>query len=464
MAGSRNIILVVVDSLRADHLGCYGYFRDTSPTLDGLADGGVRFNSCYASGVCTGTAFTSIHTGLYPIHHGVYQPAPQDLVLDEVSTLAELLRSSGYTTIACDNLAHNRAWTRDPVHYYRGFEYYISDISNPNDWNFHGERTRCEWYNQRLLALIKQHSAEPVFAFIHYWDPHQPYTQPAHYRQLFRHREGDLSDLQVVQASAYGYVPGWGRTDIMFEGYGVMAEDLPPGGIPSREASIDLYDGAIAYADYGIGQLVEALSLAGTLAETLVVVTADHGELLGQHDIYTHANLYEGNTRIPLILHLPDQLPANTEMRGLVGQVDLLPTLLDLAGIEQPPQLDGMSLVPLINGGPSRAQIIAEEGAGRRAVMMDNWKYIFSYSNNSGELFDLQHDPMELIDLAKSKPEVMAELELRLQEWVRSNLPQGEEDPICAAVRDSDQESVDRELKMDSYRGIGYTYRDRPDW
>ena len=101
-----NVVLIVCDTLRADHLGCYGYFRDTSPNLDVLASGGVQLEDFYSSGVCTGTAFTSIHTGLYPIHHKVYNVAPPELTLDGVPTLASILRREGFTTAAFDNLAY----------------------------------------------------------------------------------------------------------------------------------------------------------------------------------------------------------------------------------------------------------------------------------------------------------------------------------------------------------------------
>ena len=144
-----NIVLIVCDTLRADHVGCYGYFRETSPAMDRLAEEGVLFENTFASGVCTGTAFTSIHTGLYPIHHKVYNVTPPDLILDEIPTLAEVLRAGGYTTIAFDSLAHNRCWSQDPVHYYRGFESYVSDISNPRDWNYSGERVRADCTQKR---------------------------------------------------------------------------------------------------------------------------------------------------------------------------------------------------------------------------------------------------------------------------------------------------------------------------
>ena len=133
-----NVVLIVNDTLRADHLGCYGYFRNTSPTMDRLAEEGVLFEDFYASGVNTGTAFTGIHTGLYPIHHRVYAVAPSDLVLDDIPTMAEILRDAGYTTAAFDNLAFCRSWCQDPVHFHKGFEHYIGDV-----WS--GKYTKETW-------------------------------------------------------------------------------------------------------------------------------------------------------------------------------------------------------------------------------------------------------------------------------------------------------------------------------
>ena len=453
-----NVVLMVIDTLRADHLGCYGYFRDTSPRIDRLAAEGIRFEDSYASGINTGTAFTGIHTGLYPIHHRVYNTTPPDLILDELPTMAETLRANGFTTAAFDNLAHNRGWVRDPVHFYRGFEYYISDVSRPQDWGSRGESVQAGWYNARMIPWIEQHAGEPFFIFAHYWDPHQPYMQPEPFRTRYRHTPGDRTDLEVREApEGYHYVPGWGKEDELFEGYAVVREHRSPGSTPRREASIDLYDGAIAYVDQAIGEVVESLRKAEILDETLVVVTGDHGELLGQHGVYSHVHLYEGNIHVPLVVRYPSALPRGKQIRGLCGHVDLSPTILDLAGIKNPPPGDGMSLLPLIEGGEAREALFSEDGGGLRAIRMGDWKLILYCEDEGTELYNVVRDPMEVIDRTQEEPERAKELRERLDSWEAECLEEGEEDPVDYVVRHqkmSYRQRYDR-LRIEHYGG-GY--------
>ena len=455
-----NVLLIVNDTLRADHMGCYGYFRDTSPTMDALASEGVLFEDFYSSGVCTGTAFSSIHTGLYPIHHQVYNVTPPDHILDEVPTLAALLRASGYATAAFDNLAYNRSWCQDTVHYYRGFETYITDVSNPNDWNELGERVRADWYNQRLIPWIDAHAGEDFFVFVHYWDVHQPYTQPDEYRKLYSHTKGDLSDLEIREAAAgYQYVPGWGKVGELFEGYGVVPEQRSPGTVPSREASIDLYDGSIAYLDRCISDVVESLDRNGVLDDTLIAITADHGELLGQHGIYTHVNMYEGNIHIPLILRCPSRLESGKRIKGYASQADILPTILDLAGVSSVPQVDGQSLRRAVEGKSSRDEMFSEDGGGIRAVRHGDWKLVYYYHDEAVELYNVADDPMEVIDLATQRGDMVAELRARLDHWVESNLAHGDEDPMEYVKRNHDFPSNYQKLFMETYSGTGFVYK-----
>ena len=455
-----NVLLIVNDTLRADHMGSYGYFRDTSPTMDTLANEGVLFEDFYSSGVCTGTAFTSIHTGLYPIRHRIYNVTPPDHILDEVPTLAAVLRASGYTTAAFDNLAYNRSWCQDTVHYYRGFETYVTDVANPSDWGKLGERVRADWYNQRLIPWIDAHAGEDFFAFVHYWDVHQPYTQPEAFREVYHHTKGDWSDLEIREAQAgYHYVPGWGKIGELFEGYGVVPEQRSPGTVPSREASIDLYDGSIAYLDQCISDVVGTLEKNGILDDTLIVVTADHGELLGQHGIYTHVNLYEANIHIPLILRCPSRLQGGKRIKGFASQVDILPTILDLAGISEVPQVDGLSLRPSIDGNALRDEMFAEDGGGIRTVRKGDWKLIHYYHNDDVELYNVADDPMEVVDLANSRSDVVTELRARLNQWVESNLAQGEKDPLEYVKRNHDFPGSYQRLFMERYAGKGFVYK-----
>lgn len=315
--------------------------------------------------------------------------------------------------------------------------------------------------NARLIPWLEQHAGERFFAFVHYWDPHQPYTQPGPFRRRFNHQVGSLADLEVKTAPAgYRYVPGWGKEDEMFEGYGVVIEHRSPGSTPSREASIDLYDGAVAYVDQAIGELVTTIQNAGLLDSTLVVVTSDHGELLGQHGIYTHANLYEANTHMPLIMRYPERLPQSTRVPGLCGHIDLMPTLCDLAGIEAPPAGDGTSLLGMIRDEPPRAEIISEDGGGVRAIRRGPHKLIRYCEDDGVELYDVERDPMEVVDLAARESEVVRQLREHLARWERASLEPGQDDPIQYVIEHQPctyRETLDG-LRMKRYRGTGYVY------
>ncbi len=464
-----NIVLIVNDTLRADHLGCYGYFRSTSPTMDRLAEEGVLFEDFYASGINTGTAFTGIHTGLYPIHHKVYSVAPSDLILDDIPTLAETLRDSGYTTAAFDNLAFCRSWSQDPVHFHKGFEHYIGDVWSAkytkDDWAC-SEARQGEWYNARMIPWIENHTDEKFFIFVHYWDVHQPYSQPEAYRKLFRHKKGDLSDLQVKQAKAgYSYVQGWGAVGQMYEDYGFVPGKVPPGKVPRREASIDLYDGSIAYVDRCIQDVVDTLARKGILEDTLIVVSSDHGELLGEHGVYIHSTLYESNIRVPLIMRYPAALPQGKRIQGLAGHVDILPTVLDLAGVKDRPDSDGLSLLLLLDGGKPREELVSENAGGVRALRRGDYKFIYVYQDGGAELYNVKADPMELMNLVEAEKEKAGILKQGLESWAEVMLGETAEDPIQYVVKNYDYRKVTERFPMDRYGG-GFVYQDidKPDW
>ena len=431
--------------------------------MDRLAEEGVLFEDFYASGINTGTAFTGIHTGLYPIHHKVYAVAPSDLVLDDIPTMAEILRDSGYTTAAFDNLAFCRSWCQDPVHFHKGFEHYIGDAWNAK---YTKEAWACSearqggWYNARMIPWIESHADEEFFVFAHYWDVHQPYSQSELYRRLFRHRKGDVSDLEVKRAGAgYEYVQGWGRVGEMYEDYGFVPGNVPPGEVPRREASIDLYDGSIAYVDKCIEDVIATLERKGILEDTLIAVSSDHGELLGEHGVYIHSTLYESNTRVPLIMRYPAGLPQGQRIQGLAGHVDILPTLLDLAGAKDRPESDGLSLLPSLEGGTLREELVSEDAGGVRALRRGDFKLIPVYQDGGTELYNVKADPMESMDLAEVEKEEAEALKGSLDSWTESMLGGSGRDPIEYVVENYDYRKAQEKSPMTRYGG-GFVYKD----
>jgi len=262
---------------------------------------------------------------------------------------------------------------------------------------------------------------EPFFLFVHYWDPHTPYNQPPEFRGIFKHEPGNLDDLQVKEAPAgYSYVPGWGRVGEIWE----------PG--PERsKVTIDLYDGEIRYVDSLVGEVVETLKGLGLEERTVLFITSDHGEQLGQHGTYDHRMLHEAVAFVPLIIWGPGLMPQGKAVEGYVQQADIAPTILALLGAKEGdlPSFDGMNLLPLIEGqGKARSEMLIEDHE-YRAVVQGKWKYMRNYFRGTEELYDLERDPVEVVNLAGREGERLKRMRSRLASWVQQNL--GEEvDPM----------------------------------
>ncbi|MEM3956619.1 MAG: sulfatase [Thermoproteota archaeon] len=421
MSSRLNCIFIIVDTLRADHLGCYGYFRATSPNIDRLAGNGVLFKDMHAAAIPTGPAFSSIITGLFPIHHHYYLTPwnlPNLIDFDDaIPTLPELIQDliGGYTTAAFDNLV---TFSSHMDHLVRGFEYYVNvtRTSKPVSHEVTGDRV-----NRRLIPWLKEHKTEDFFVLVHYWDPHTPYNQPEEFRHLFHHEPGRTDDLETRTAPAgYRYVQGWGRI-------GELWEAKPDEG----KLTIDLYDGEIRFVDSLIGEVIEALEELDISDKTIVIITSDHGEQLGQHGLYDHRGLHESVTRIPLIIWGPDVLPHGRVIEGYVQQTDMTPTILSILGADSKnlPKFDGEDLLPIINGRKITRNEIYIEDHEFRAIIEGKWKYIRNYFERTEELYNLEEDPMEVVNLAAEEKDRVKVMREKLFRWVDDNL-NGQLDPM----------------------------------
>jgi len=455
-----NVVMIVGDTVRADHLGCYGYFRDTSPNIDALAREGALFEDFYSGGCPTGPGFTSILTGLHSLHHGYYRFGEPNLrqVDDKIFTLPELMRAAGYTTAAFDNLM-NLLWAR-AKHFVRGYDAVVNSGPEPFD---SAHFLRAEQVNRRLLPWLGHSLEEPFFLFIHYWDPHMPYNQPDDFRALFHHEKGSLDDLPVESAPAgYDYVPGWGKVGAFADG------DIKALYGPYPTMSMELYDGEIRYMDQAIGEVLNGLKTAGVYDRTAVLFTADHGEQLHQHAGYgwEHNGLHDADTHLPFVLRCPGRVPADTRVGGFCQQIDLLSTAMDLAGFAGPDvdrivEADGTSVLPLLDGGSLRDRIFMEHMFGQRAIRTERWKLLDNrmVGNRPGgnvrpdgseaemELFDVAADPMEVVDLAGAEKRTAAQLRGEIDRWIASSLEVGAPDP---AVYEDDERL---KQEAEAYRG-----------
>jgi len=367
----NHIVLIALDTLRADHLGAYRYVRNTSPRLDELASEGVLFEHCISQTGHTLPAFTTMATGQYPFSHGIvstlyaHPDEPSQVLSDRVLTLPQLLREHRWTTAAFDNLGE---FACGPKWLTRGYDWYVSNVHYPN-------RVLCtvlaEEINARLLPWLGDHLNESLFLFVHYWDPHQPYNQPEPFWSM--HESGPAPE-PIIAPDGCAFYPRWG--------WGTRTSD-------ERRAYISRYDGEISYVDHQVGRLLNELKRQGAYDDSWVIVTADHGEDMEEHNApFEHRETYDCNTRVPLIIKPPKGSGmAGRRIPALVGLIDILPTVLDIAGLEAPQATDGVSLLPLMRGETDsvRPHIFTHGGAVKQgdrwvsaevAVRTPEWKYI----------------------------------------------------------------------------------------
>ena len=381
-----NIILISIDTLRADHCSCYGYDKKTTPMLDLLAEKGVRFSHSYSSSPWTLPSHASMFSGLYPFkHHAV-----DDFISihKSVPMLAEKLKAAGYETGAFVS------------HYYlskdygfdRGFDKFVTRLDAP-----------ATDMSEIASRWIRDHRKGNFFAFIHYFDPHTPYRPPLKYAR--KHYPPDMAPIAADVKDTLR----------------VIHSKNPDERSKLLEGLLALYDAEIDFTDSAIGELFKKLQLFKLDQNTLIVVTSDHGEEFFEHGLMEHGfTLYDEQIRVPLIFYCPDRLAAGRVVDTPASNVDIMPTLMDYAGLRPPTEIDGSSLLPLVLP-ESRVPIplvqralhaqTTRQGPDRMCVVKDKMKYIYSptfrLSNRliKTELFNLAKDPNEQDDLIDREPE-----------------------------------------------------------
>ena len=365
------IVLITVDTLRADHVGAYGGPVPT-PELDRLAAEGVLVEQACTPVPSTGPAHVSLLTGRYPWHHGTLKNAvPMD---PRIPTLSEALGERGMRTGAfvSSYILHRR------FGFHQGFDDYVFEPTESYEWRGklrEGFWTRGEHTTRAAMQWLTEHGSEPFFLWVHYFDPHKPYLPPP----------------------GYALAPD---TPIDLGGKTLPESVRGPGAL---RRLILAYRGEVAYTDAQIGRLVERLRLLDLLDRTAIVVTADHGEGLGDHGVLEHGlNLFDELVRVPLIVRAPG-LPPGRRLAGDAQLEDLAPTLLAMVGAEPPSDLDGVSLLGWLRGdvpqSPRRAAV------GRRRpyqkfrdrYFQRSWpqKWIGTLDAGGSATFDLSADPRE---------------------------------------------------------------------
>lgn len=383
-----NVLLITLDTTRADRLGCYGYAAGRTPQLDSLAEGGVLCERAITVAPLTLPAHVSLLTGLYPAESGV-RTNGRGRLDDTIPTLAEVLKKRSYHTGA-----FVASFVLDSKFGLgRGFDVYDDDFrSEESDSNPLHRQRPGESVVDAALTWLRTPRRYPFFCWVHLYDPHEPYlTHP--------------------------------------ELFGTEFAEQP-------------YDAEIAYVDRQVGRLLEHLRVSGSDSQTLVVVVGDHGEGLGEHLEETHGlTLYDASMRVPLIFRIPAHLPAGKRVSANISLVDVAPTILELTSNPGARTMTGKSLKSVLKGtanpislcyGATDDPFLVNGWSPLRSLSHENWKYI---RTTRVELYDLDADPHELQNLAESNPEQTREMESRMGEF-ESHLVMRDESKIQLSATD----------------------------
>lgn len=420
-ARKPNIVLLGIDSLRRDHMSCYGYHRLTTPHIDRFAQESTLFERTFSAYIPTTSAYASMLTGQDVFTTQVVALRHKGPLRPEVKTLAELLREEGYDT-TCVGFGGNPS-SRD-------FDKYI-EFPGWGSWN-EGRSPKAQNLNDVAIPELDRlaRKRDPFFLFLRHMDPHAPYLPPAPFERMFYHgNEFDKRNKSMEPVMAFK----------PFRDF--FASWMPPG-VTDKEYIIAQYDGAVAYMDAAIQSIFMALEARSLAENTIVVINGDHGETLYDHDCYfDHHGMYEPTLVVPLIIRYPGKAPAGMRVKGYNQHKDLVPTLVELAGIERPDlSFDGRSLMPMVRGEvasyESEFYITECTWMRKHGWRTPNWKLIVALEPDFHfkppvELYNLYEDPEESTNLAQSHPEIVEDLTRRMHAWIaRREAESGLPNPI----------------------------------
>ena len=388
-----NVLLVTLDTTRADHLPMYGYNKVKTPNLEALAKRSFVFEDAISHVPLTLPSHTSILSGMLPVHHGVRDNSGF-FVDDQTVLLSEVLNANGYRTSAfVSAFVLHSTWKLN-----RGFDLYDDYFPVDSSVQFGVQETqrRAEDTAARAAQWLNEQSSSPFFCWVHFYDPHDPYTPPEAY---------------------------------------------------AKEYASNPYDGEIAYMDAAIGKLLDPILRTRLQENTIIIVTADHGEGLGEHQEDTHAMfLYDTTQRVPLSIYVPGV--KGERVSSVVQHVDLFPTVLDLLGIHTPSKIDGSSLLPMLNGGIPAGRTVYVETmypslhygwSPLAGIVTEQFKYVDA---PKPELYERRRDPGETRNLFAEKTQTVAELKQSLVK-------------IRGQSKGSNPQPVDSETE-EKMRSLGY--------
>lgn len=394
-----NVVFVVSDTLRAQQLGLYGYDRPTSERLDRLGNEGAWFEYAQSQASCTYPSAHSMLTGLYPAR---FLGKRINRVPEEIPIMAEIFRENGYATYG---VSGSPIVTSIPNKFSQGgFE------RGFDEWTqCECEEEDCAWRFTPRASCINRHglphldAEQPFFLYLHYMDAHTPLQSP-------------LDEFSGKSTSQYAWLNEGSTNPLenMFYSGGPRIEMT----VEDRAHMVNQYDDEVLYFDQSIGVLLDELERLGLDENTIVVVAADHGEEMLEHESVKHCHtLYDTETRTPLIFRIPGVSPGR--IQHVAGNVDILPTLVDFVGIDDSPyEFEGISLrASLLGEGRSREYVFSAQGP-LRSVSDGRYHLIYELKNESVKLFDRIADPAETKDLSAREPGRVNALRAPLTDWL----------------------------------------------
>jgi len=326
---------------------CHGYSKRTSPNIDGLAEESLVFDRAFAAGIPTVPAITTLLTGLHPFCHGIVcHMGPNAILSEQILLLPQLLKKGGYTTVAVDNLVVHRggkaSW------FARGYDQYSGFVYQPFT-------NQSEELTNRVLKYLHQYADEPLFLFVHYWDPHAPYSPTPPYDTMHYVVGSPRESMAQIRSISPSY-------------YDVYLNDMKLKHPDDYAYVVAQYDGEISQVDAQVGRIVRELKGMGAWDKTLLMVVADHGECFGEGNFYfDHHGLYDAVTRVPMVMHVPGF--AARRVSALISTEDVVPTLAELADVQLPSYpLSGVKM-PIEDGSPGLRDYVVSIESTRQASM-----------------------------------------------------------------------------------------------
>lgn len=457
-----NVLIYMIDTMRADHSSLYGYRRDTTPFLKKLGASGVVFDDCQSQAPWTKPSIASLLTSLYSYTHGIVND--YDTIPKGAATLAEQLRAAGYVT--ADITAS--PWAGKITGLQRGFDYAMEFPVIQRLRNGAADRgTDSAAVNKAVFPWLESHRDEPFFLYVHTTDPHAPYRPPAGFEEKFAN-PAETPEFNRVYAALREKGQYGGGTVVSREG--CRKEGVDPDRFIRR--AIDRYDDEILFNDHSLELLVAKLKQLGVLDNTLLVVLSDHGEEFWEHGWTAHGqSLYQELTHSVFLMWNPKLLPQPRRVAEPVQLIDVMPTVLDLVGIKAPELIEGQSLAGLARGRPfhRRAPVmtsryahphakpngfVPENRINTFAAVDADWKLIYREKGkevglNRVELYDRRTDRAETKNVAEAHPREVERMMTELGKWLEA------QKRIRAVLGKGSRSMLDQQT-LEQLRSLGY--------